>query len=95
MRLNLPVAREPRRYVQPLLLVLRVLLHLPPKWRARADNAHVALEDVNQLRKLVDARLANEPANAGNSWIEGSHFYFEDYHEIFDLEKTRPQYMAF
>src|SRR5690606_6782408 len=37
--------------------------------RARADDRHVAAEDVPELRQLVDAGLAHEAADAGDAGV--------------------------
>src|SRR3954471_6244333 len=57
-------------------LTLRIQRNLFPKLRedrrtlrARADNVHVAAEDVPQLRELVETRLAKELADRGGARI--------------------------
>src|SRR5206468_2480246 len=55
-------------YVGP---ALRVALDLVGDRRARADEAHVALEDVPELRQLVEARLAEPRTDARHARIAG------------------------
>ena len=50
VRGDLPVAGKARCHVQPLPFIGRVLGYLAGQRRARAHNAHIALEDVYQLR---------------------------------------------
>ena len=56
-------AREPRADVEPVALVVVVLLHLVPQCRTRADDAHVAPQDVPELRELVDRGPAQDPTD--------------------------------
>ncbi len=37
--------------------------------RARANKRHGTVQDVEQLRQLIDARLADERANARHAWV--------------------------
>jgi hypothetical protein len=37
--------------------------------RPRADDGHRALQDIEELRQLVDAHVANETANPGHTWV--------------------------
>jgi len=60
---DLPQARDAGDDVEALAVLERVLLHLLRHGRARTDEAHVADEDVPQLRQLVDAGAADEPAD--------------------------------
>src|SRR3954451_20600571 len=50
--------------VEPPPLVLRVLLDLVAKRRPWPDHAHVAAEDVPELRQLVERELAQDAADA-------------------------------
>jgi len=62
---DLPQARDPWNHGKSLRVISGVLLDLARHRRTRADQAHVALEHVEQLRHLVDAELAKhrpEPA---------------------------------
>lgn len=47
---------------------------LVPQRRARADNAHGSLEDVEHLRKFIEACLAQEPAHLGNPFFGVAQF---------------------
>ncbi len=38
--------------------------------RARADQAHLAAEDVPELRELVELRSGEESADAGEAWVD-------------------------
>ena len=49
--------------------LLGVLLHVLPALRAGADDAHVALEDVDQLRQLVNAGGADDLADSGDAGV--------------------------
>ena len=69
MRRDLPVAGKAGCHVQPLPFIGRVLGYLAGQRRARAYNAHIALEDVHQLRQLVDAGLADEMAHTGDARV--------------------------
>jgi hypothetical protein len=37
--------------------------------RPRADDRHLATDHVEDLRQLVEARLAQEPADARDAWV--------------------------
>ena len=60
MGCDLPIAAEARRHIQTLPIILGILLHLTGKCRARTHDAHIALQDVPQLRQLIDAGLADK-----------------------------------
>src|SRR5262245_58415068 len=49
--------------------LLAQLLDEEGAFGARADEAHLAAQDVDELRNLVNAGFANEGADAGNSGI--------------------------
>lgn len=71
---DLRLARPPRSHVQP---ILDAALDLPcdeRRWpRAGADEAHLATEDVDELRQLVEVpRLEHAPAGPGE--IHGIRF---------------------
>ncbi|MNG20269.1 hypothetical protein D3C84_1045090 [compost metagenome] len=55
-------------------MVAAVLLHFPRQRRSWADQAHLAFKDVDQLRQLINACLANKAANARNARVA---FHFE------------------
>lgn len=46
-----------------------VLLQLPGNQRPGADDGHIALEDIDKLRHLVQAGLAQEPAHLGDAGV--------------------------
>src|SRR2546423_13051681 len=60
---DLPDASEPRPDRQPPALPALVERDLLRQRRTRADDAHVAAQDVDELRQLVDAVLAQETAD--------------------------------
>ena len=65
------MAGHARRQVQPAAvpaLDLRVLLE---DERPRADEAHLAAQDVEQLRQLVERGAAQEPADARDARVVG------------------------
>ncbi len=70
---------EPGPDVEPVALVLVVLLDLVAQRRPRADDAHVAAQDVPELRELVDRRPpqdapdARDPAVALVDRVAGAH----------------------
>ena len=69
MRGDLPVAAQARRHIQTLLLIIPILLHLAGQGRPRANDAHITLQNVPQLRKLIQTRLADKLAHAGNAGV--------------------------
>src|SRR4029078_12153110 len=72
--LDLGPAGDPRLDRVPLLVerdLLRELLDEKTAFRARPHEAHVAAQDVVELRQLVEARLADEAADAGDAIVAG------------------------
>src|SRR5918998_4122634 len=61
---HLRPSREPRLHLEPAPLVRGVALDLVRKRRPRPDEAHVAAQDVEQLRQLVDRQTAKYAADA-------------------------------
>src|ERR687887_168829 len=55
--------------VEPAALPGRVLLHLVAKRGPRADEAHVAADDVPELRQLVEREAAEEAARPGDAGV--------------------------
>src|SRR4051812_49247761 len=51
---HLRPAGDSREYVEPTPLALVVALDLVPQRRSRSDDAHVAAQDVPELRQLVE-----------------------------------------
>src|SRR5918999_2385543 len=68
---DLPEAGEtgPCRQIGVLAAAGAVLLELALDDRSRADEAHVALDHVDQLRQLVETRPAKHLSEAGHSGI--------------------------
>src|SRR2546423_6537585 len=54
VRAHLPETGEPRAHGEPAVLPLLIAQDFAGERRARADDAHVAAEDVQQLRQLVE-----------------------------------------
>ena len=67
--LNLRPAGEPGADLEAAALVLVVLLDLVAKRRARPDHAHVAAQDVPELRQLVDRGAPEDAADARDARI--------------------------
>src|SRR5690348_3324489 len=61
---DLRPARDARPHVEAAPLPLVVLLDLVAERRPRADHAHLAADDVPELRQLVERELAQEAAGA-------------------------------
>ena len=84
--MHLRPPRETGADVEPVALVLVVLLDLVAQRRARADDAHVAAQDVPELRQLVDrgapqdAPDASDPAVAPVHRVAGAHALGADDH---------------
>src|SRR5262249_33754954 len=62
---DLPQPCDPRADQQIITAIAAVAIKLRARDRTRADEAHVAAQHVEQLRQLVEARLAQERANLG------------------------------
>ena len=69
MRLDLPIASESLFNQQPLTLIVVVLLDLRLERRARTDETHIALKNVNKLRDFVERGLSQNVSNACNSRV--------------------------
>ena len=69
VRRDLPIAAQARRHIQTLLFVVAILLDLAGKCRAGPNYAHIALQDIPQLRQLIDAGLAGKLAHTGNARV--------------------------
>ena len=59
---HLPQSGYARRHFEALFMPRAVLFHVFKRMGARADQAHVALEDVPELRQFVQAVLAKKTA---------------------------------
>ena len=62
VRRDLPIAAQAGGYIQTLLFVVTVLLDLAGKCRARANDTHITLQDVPQLRQLINTGFADKLA---------------------------------
>src|SRR5512133_265262 len=67
--LHLRPAGDPRPYVEPPAILLVVVRHLLDEVGPRTDQAHLAQEDVDELRQLVEARAAEKPPAAGDTRV--------------------------
>ncbi len=70
-RLYLPEASDSRKHVEAAQVREIVLLNLVSDRRPRAHQAHVATEDVVELRQFVKGVLAEPAADAGDTRIVG------------------------
>src|SRR3954468_2546431 len=61
---DLRPSRDPGLHLEPPPLPSRVLLDLIAERRSRPDHAHVAAQDVPELRQLVERELAQDAADA-------------------------------
>ena len=52
-----------------ILISLGHQILLIPERGARADNGHIANEDIPKLRQLVEACFSQHAANAGNAMV--------------------------
>src|SRR5690606_30540216 len=66
---DLPEAGESRPGAQASALPPLVALHLACDGRTRTDEAHVALEHVQELRQLIEAELAKDAADRRHARI--------------------------
>src|SRR5439155_21293584 len=66
---HLRPARKARLDLEAAALARRVLVDLVAEGRARADQAHVAADDVPELRQLVERETAQETAGASDPWV--------------------------
>src|SRR5207237_8085326 len=67
---DLPEAGEPGTDRKASVLPGLVPRDFAGKRRARPDEAHVAEQDVDDLRQLVEGVLADEPSDRRDAWIE-------------------------
>lgn len=74
---DLPEAGDPRECVEPLEVVGLVGVEVVGKERSGSDEAHVALEDVEELGELVEGRLPEDASDAGDARV------------VLDLEEAR------
>src|SRR3546814_1689289 len=64
---RLPKSCEARTHKAVVFEMVAVAAYFRFYYRARADNAHIAAKHVDQLRKLIEAELAHDRADAGNA----------------------------
>lgn len=72
LAVDLRVAGQAALHTQPVGKfrdLLRVGLHVLDALGPRADERHIALEDVEDLRQLVDAQLADDPPDARDARV--------------------------
>src|SRR5580658_8148099 len=67
--MNLPDARQPGSYIQPAAMPGRAAVAFFHGQRARPHERHIAQQDVEELRQLIDARFPQEPADARNARV--------------------------
>ena len=70
--LHLPHTGQTRRDTQAHLVVAGVVAHLRGQRRAGPHQGHLPLEDVDQLRQLIQAGTAQEAAHTGDARIFGN-----------------------
>ena len=63
---DLPQPGQPRQHEVALLVPVLELVEVALRQRARADERHPALDDVEQLRQLVERVAPQEPADAAS-----------------------------
>src|SRR5690349_10828971 len=67
---DLPQARDSRLHLEDAAAVPRLIaLQLIPDGRPRAHQRHIAFQHIKELRKLVQACLAQYPANARDARV--------------------------
>ena len=66
---HLPEAGDAGDDVEALAVLEGVLADFVRGWRPGADEAHVADEDIPELGELVDARAADDAADAGDAGV--------------------------
>src|SRR5438105_3632841 len=66
---DLPQARDPRPRVKALVVPWLVPGHLAGQSGARAHQAHLPAQHVQQIRQLVDTQLADNTPDARAPWI--------------------------
>ena len=68
----LPQAGHSRHHFEALFMPCTVLLHILERVWTRADQAHVAFEDVPELRQLVQAVFAKKAAERCDARVIGN-----------------------
>src|SRR5262249_10283265 len=66
---HLPWTREAGYDDEPHEMVRLIIRELRGYARARADQAHIAAEDVPELRQFVERCLPEDPADASDAWV--------------------------
>ena len=59
----MPIAAQAGSHIQTLFFVVAVLLHLAGKCRAGTNDAHITLQDIPQLRQLIEANRTDDPSD--------------------------------
>src|SRR5271156_3574130 len=68
-RSHLPQAGQPWEHLETAKMFDFILGHFAGDRRPRPHNAHIPLQHIEQLRQLVEAVLAQEPADPGDPWV--------------------------
>src|SRR5207249_1707631 len=68
---DLPEASHAGFHTQPAPLPTLVACHFLWQRRSGTNQAHVALQNIEQLGKFVDAAAPDDLADAGDSWVTG------------------------
>ena len=66
---HLPKPGEPRPHLEPELVPFLVVLELVLQGRPRPHDGHLSLEDVDELRKFIEARFPQEVSDRGDARI--------------------------
>lgn len=56
-------------------VAILILFDFFGEWRSRPDEAHIAFQDVEQLREFIEAKLSKDSSDWCNPWVI---FHFED-----------------
>lgn len=65
MQMSLPDTGKAWSDKKALLLIICIYSNLLPECGSWADNGHITLDDIEKLRKLIDAGLSDEAADTG------------------------------
>ncbi len=71
-RFDLPESGDAWFDAVPTAQLVVKLVHLVREGGTRSDQAHRPVENVEELRKLVDAQGAHDGADSGHPWIVGT-----------------------
>ena len=70
-RLHLPQAGDARQSLEAAQVAQLVLPHFAGQRRTRTDDAHVAAQNIEELRQLIQRILAQESAQPGDARVVG------------------------